>query len=363
VESAHLYQEIAESIRQEILYGALQAQDELPTVREMAERWGCAPGTVQRAYRELARQGLVVAHPGRGTRVASAGPGIDQLPLRRAMLMNRTESFLLTALSAGHSPDEVERAFQLSLDRWRTHEPGIEQHQSHSRFVGSHDPAVALLKQILAQRDPQIDLELSFAGSLGGLMALAQGEADVAGAHLWDAETDSYNAPFVRRLFPGRKMALLTMAHRRLGILTAAGNPLQIHSLEDVRSRRVRWIQRQRGAGTRVWLQAQCRDRNLQLNAEQIDPQEALTHSELAARLAEGAADAGLGIETAALAYGLDFILLTTECYHLILPETGLKSMLGEAITDVLQASTFREALHAMGGYEVNNTGHLDWVE
>ena len=105
-----IFQQVAESIRLEILYGSLKPDAELPTVRAMAEKWGCAPGTVLRAYQELAEQGLIVSRPGAGTRVASGAPSAGQTPLRRAALINQAETFLLGAMSAGYSVEEIGQA-------------------------------------------------------------------------------------------------------------------------------------------------------------------------------------------------------------------------------------------------------------
>ena len=96
-----LFQEIAESIRQAIVYGKIKPGDELPPIREMSDQWNCAPGTVQRAYRELVQQGFVTSRPGQGTRVLASLPSEHTSPLRRASLANEAEAFLLRVISSG----------------------------------------------------------------------------------------------------------------------------------------------------------------------------------------------------------------------------------------------------------------------
>ena len=196
--------------------------DALPPVREMAERWGCTPGTVQQAYKELARQGLAVSRSGQGTRVGTTLPAQppDRTPLRRASLVHQAEAFLLEVLAAGHTPAEAESAFRAALDRWRalSAETSVAPAQT-LRFAGSNDPALSLVASRFAAICPGCTLDVAFTGSLGGLIALAEGKADLAGSHLWDEESDSYNAPFVQRLLPGRRIVLLTLAHRRLLIV------------------------------------------------------------------------------------------------------------------------------------------------
>lgn len=363
-----LYQEIAESIRQGILYGRLSPDDELPSVREMSAQWHCAPGTVQRAYKELTRQGLVVSRPGAGTRVSNVSAADIQSPLRKATLVNQAESFLLHALTAGYRPEEIEQALGAALDRWRATtaeerpRPGPQDLPQQLRFVGSHDPAVSWLSRRLGEVVPDQALHLSFAGSLGGLMALARHEADIAGCHLWDEKSNIYNRTFVQHLMPGWRVALLRLADRRLGLITAPGNPLAIKSLADLVRPGVRFINRQEGAGTRVWLEAQLRLMAVQSGRIEGFKAVALTHLEVARAIASDQADAGIGIETAALAYNLDFVTLTTESYDLVIPEAKWHSPLVQALVNLLLTPEANNGIATMGGYDTGRTGSVEWV-
>lgn len=363
MDSPPLYQQIAESIRQEILTGTLQPGDTLPAVRDMAARHGCTPGTVQRAYRELARQGLVTSHPGRGTHVIGGLTARDEEPLRRAGLVHRAESFLLEVLTAGYSPAEVEQAVRLALDRWRALAEQPPPSAEPLRFIGSHDPAVALIAARFADIAPGAALHLAFAGSLGGLIALVEGKADLAGGHLWDEESDTYNVPFVRRLLPGQRVALLTLLHRRLGLLTPPGNPAAVSGLHDLTRPGLHFVNRQRGAGTRVWLDAHLR--RLGIAPAQICgyDHEALTHSEVALAVAEGRADVGLGIEAAALAYGLGFVHLTQERYDLVIPAASWDRAPVQALARWLTTTEARAAIASLGGCDVSATGEVSWIE
>src|SRR5512147_254094 len=144
MDSTYLYQQIAESLRQEILKESLKPGDRLPSLRQMTATWGCTAGTVQRAYRELTRQGLVVSRPGQGTHVIGLGAQRKEAPLRRAGLVHRAESFLLETISAGHTPDQIEEAVRIALDRWRTLQSQPQPINVESlNFNGSHDPALA----------------------------------------------------------------------------------------------------------------------------------------------------------------------------------------------------------------------------
>ncbi|GAB4447921.1 MAG: hypothetical protein Kow0031_30480 [Anaerolineae bacterium] len=358
--STILYKQIADEVRQEILGQALSPGDRLPSVREMADRWQCTIGTVQRAYDLLAADGLLVVRPGQGTHVADVPPLAQAESLRRAKLIHRAESFLLEVLTAGYTQAEVEQAVQLALERWRTvnHNPPPWPAQT-LRFVGSHDPAVALITTHFGDVAPDFVLQLQFAGSLGGLIALAEGQAELAGIHLWDETTDSYNAPFVTRLLPGREVVLLTLAHRRLGLVTAPGNPLNIAGLPDLAQPGLRFVNRQRGAGTRVWLDAQLRRAGVSVAQINGYTTEAKTHSQVAQAVAEDRADAGLAVESAAMTWGLHFVPLTMEQYELAITAEVFQRPPVQALAGWLASGPARQAIAALGGYETGATGQV----
>lgn len=361
-----LYIQIADAIRQELLAGKLHPGDLLPTVREMAERWKCTPGTVQQAYKELARLGLAVSRSGQGTRVGATLPAPDpgQGPLRHAALVHQAEAFLLEVLAAGHTPAEAESAFRAALDRWRAMATEPDRAPATAlRFVGSHDPAISWLAARFPDVNPGCRLEVAFTGSLGGLIALAEGKADIAGSHLWDAESDTYNAPFVRRLLPGRRVALLTLARRRLGLIVPPGNPAGLADITDLARAGVRIVNRARGTGTRVWLDAQFARRGMAAHGIAGYDQEVSTHAEVARAVAEGCADAGLTIEAAALAYGLSFVFLTTEPYDLVIPAETWEMASVQALAAWLRTEAARTAVAALGGYQTEETGRVGWVE
>jgi len=363
MEETLLYRQIAAAMRQNIRSGALKPGDRLPSIRQLTTEWNCTPGTVQRAYRELADQGLIISRPGQGTHVVPNLPRSDDAPLRRANLVFRAQSFLLEAFTAGHSPEDVEIAMQLALDQWRVicaeSQPVIE---GELRFNGSHDLALAWIASHFSEIAPGYLLSLQFSGSLGGLIALAENKADIAGCHLWDSETDSYNAPFVSRVLAGQRIALLTLAWRRQGLITRPGNPLGIHSVADLGRGDVRFVNRQPGSGTRVWIDAALQREGIASIQIEGYGNICQTHSELARTVAEGGADAGFGLQTAARTFGLDFTPLVNERYDLVIPEKITHDPAMERLTAWLQTSAAHEAIAGIGGYDTQNTGQIEWL-
>lgn len=364
----HLYQEIAESIRRQIAAGEIMPGDRLPAVRRMARQWSCTPGTVNRAYRELAEEGLVSGRRGSGTRVLESSLIANRPELEWANLVNRAEQFLLEVLSSGHTLELAQSALSVAVSRWLTlqeQSPIAASNLPPSqqlRFAGSHDLAVELLTHRLRASDSSVRLEVEFTGSLGGLIALAQGEADVAGIHLWDAATASYNLPFIRRVLPGRRLALVTLILRQLGLVVPAGNPQQIEGLSDLVRPTVRWMNRQPGSGTRIWLDEQLRQAKIEPADIQGYDREGATHMAVAQALQSGSATAGLSIKAAARAYGLDFIPLTDEPYQLVIPEGVWESAAWQTVLTIIESDRFVAAVNDLGGYNTDSTGELTWV-
>ncbi len=363
MDSAHIYQQIVDSIRDEILSGALKPGSVLPPMRKMTSKWNCTTGTIMRAYQELARMGLVVSHVGKGTKVVEQSPDQNQSPLRRAALFNRAESFLLETMTAGYSPDEIEKSMRVALDRWRATSTEPETTPLNIlRFAGSHDPSLALIASMYHDANPQFSLHLTFNGSLGGLIALAERKADLAGCHLWDENTDTYNEPFIRKLLPGQKVAMLTLAHRHVGLILNTGISPSIKSIKDLARPNVQFANRQQGSGTRVWLDSQFHRLKISPAHIQGYSQEYMTHSEVARAISKGQANAGIGVETAALSFGLEFKPLTTERYDLIVPFDKWEARPMQALKKWLTTRQSKEAIESLGGYDTSKTGTVIWV-
>jgi putative molybdopterin biosynthesis protein len=363
VEEKHLYRQIAEALRRQIINGELAPGARLPSLRAMTARWQCTQGTVQRAYQVLAGQGLVTSRAGQGTRVAMRPPVAEAAPLRRAALVHRAEAYLLEVVAAGYEPVEAEEALRQALERWQVAAQQPAQSGGEGlRFAGSHDLAVAWLAAHSHQALAGFPLQVSFSGSMGGLLALAEGRADVCGCHLWDAESDQYNLPTVRRLFPGARLPLVTLAWRRIGLILPPGNPHRLNSLHDLAQAGLRFANRQPGSGTRVWLDAALR--RLGVSPAQIKgfDDEMMTHSEVAQSVAEGRADCGLGLEAAARPYGLDFIPLTQERYDLVFRPQAWEHPAAQALHRWLVSAAGRNALAWLSGYDFSRAGEVTWT-
>ena len=225
--------------------------------------------------------------------------------------------------------------------------------------IGSHDLILDLLASRLSERPGNPTLASANVGSLGGLLAVRRGETHIAGSHLMDEDTGEYNVSYIERYIPDRQVALIHLAARTQGLMTAPGNPLGVSSLSDLANPGVRFVNRQRGAGTRVLLDFKLRE--LRIPAESITgyDREEYTHLAVAATVQGGRADAGLGILPAARAMGLDFIPLFDEQYDLVIPTEFYESDLLAPMLNMIRSPEFQSEVEALGGYNVSQMGTL----
>jgi putative molybdopterin biosynthesis protein len=223
--------------------------------------------------------------------------------------------------------------------------------------TGSHDLVLDVAASTLRNRDPRVTLASSNVGSLGGLTALRDGLCHVAGSHLLDPDTGEYTLPYLERLLPGRDVAVVRLVHRDQGLIVAPGNPKGIAGIEDVAGRGLRYVNRQRGAGTRMLLDHQLAQRGIEPNAIEGYRREEHTHLAVAAAVAAGRADCGLGVLAAARAFGLDFVPVAKEPYDLVLLKESLEAELLSPLFELLDSAGFRDAVKGLGGYDTAEMG------
>lgn len=223
--------------------------------------------------------------------------------------------------------------------------------------VGSHDLTLDLLAQLLGESDRRF--VSANVGSQGGLIALSRGEAHLAGSHLFDPESGEYNIAYIRKYLPNSPVRVIALVRRDQGLIVKKGNPRGIKSLNDLIRPEVQFMNRQRGAGTRVLLDHHLK--LLGLSAESIlgYTQEEFTHLGIAAAIASGRADCGLGIAAAAQALDLDFIPLFQERYDLVIPKVHAESELLSPLFGVLAGSGFRDSVSKLIGYDISVTGKI----
>lgn len=229
--------------------------------------------------------------------------------------------------------------------------------------TGSHDLTLDLLAGEIRALDPLVSLVAVSVGSLGGLAALKRSEAHIAGIHLLDPQSGDYNVSYVQRYLPGQPVALLTLAYREQGLILPRGNPRAVKSLADLGAPDLRFLNRQRGSGTRILLDYMLQKQGLEPKAIPGYGQEVFTHMEVAAAVASGAADAGLGIFAAARALDLEFVPVTEERYELAVPEAHWETPGVQALRRAVASPGFLRQVQELGGYNLDQSGAVRRVD
>ncbi|KGO34533.1 MAG: molybdopterin biosynthesis protein [Desulfoprunum sp.] len=226
--------------------------------------------------------------------------------------------------------------------------------------IGSHDNIIDLLANQLHTQRPLIRISSAHVGSMGGIMAIKRGEAHLAGTHLLDETTGEYNVSFIKRFLADVPLQLINLCHREQGLLVARGNPRNIQGFADIAEHGHLFINRQGGAGTRLLTDKCLAD--LKIGRERIQgyQREEYTHMGVAAAIASGSADAGMGIRAAAVALDLDFVPVAEERYDLIIPKKFLHDDKIARVLDLIRTNrTFQQRILALGGYELRDSGKV----
>lgn len=225
--------------------------------------------------------------------------------------------------------------------------------------IGSHDPLLDELANMMHGENPKVYMSSSHVGSMGGIMAIRRGEAHAAGCHLLDTETGEYNRAFIKKYFPKGGVRLLSCVGRQQGLMLQKGNPLKICSFGDVAKKGVSYVNRQKGSGTRILTDYLCRKEGIAPAEIYGYDREELTHTSVAAQIASGSADAGMGIYSAAKLYDLDFLPVCIEEYDLLIPDHAWDSPMVQQLIATLKSRDFREKIESMGGYTLDRPGEI----
>jgi len=303
----------------------------------LLRRLMCGPSTISRLGRDFGRHAAWVRHHLKRLEAVGLVEFAGQVTTR-----NYTEKFYRAAAGAFAvhmliAPDAGDRSVIVAL--------------------GSDDFALQLLTEELNEGQGAFEVAASSVGSLDGLIALRQGLADIAGCHLLDPDTDEYNVPYVRHLFPDRPVDVITLAYREQGLVHRRGAVPPITDIADLAGSTVRFANRNAGSGTRVWLDARLRECGIAHEAILGYDRELRTHAEVAIAVASDAADVGLAIRAAAEQYGLEFTPLFTERYDLVIDARRADEASIARIKDHLDTRRFRRGVGRLCGYDAGHTG------
>ncbi|MEH7436168.1 molybdopterin biosynthesis protein [Neobacillus drentensis] len=229
----------------------------------------------------------------------------------------------------------------------------LEEVRNSIVFSGSHDLTIDLLSSQLKRVHTDRKIVSSHVGSMAGIMAIRKGEAHVAGIHLLDPSTKQYNVSYVNKILAGQDVVLYPFLKRKQGWILPKGNPLEIETVADLVRGKANFVNRQKGAGTRILFDLLLSEEGL--SSEDIIgyEREMFSHLAVAAEVKGDRYGAGLGIYPAAKAMDLDFIPVADEEYDLLMTRSFYESDNGRQLVELIQSPAFKEQVEKIGGYQV----------
>lgn len=231
--------------------------------------------------------------------------------------------------------------------------------KSSSIIISGQDLSLDILASYIEEAPLGYRPLRSFTGSLNSLVKMYQGQADIVSTHLFDGDTGQYNLPYIKRLLTGRSYVVIHLLGRKAGLYVQKGNPKQLENWSDLAKPGIRLVNREPGSGARVLLDEQLRLANISSPSLAGYADEEQNHMAVAAKVASGQADVGVGIEKTARLIDVDFIPLIDEQYDLVLLKTKDNEALREFIVQTLNDPDFQAKISAIGGYDLTNAGTI----
>jgi putative molybdopterin biosynthesis protein len=226
-------------------------------------------------------------------------------------------------------------------------------------ITGSHDNTLDILADEIKGRSRDVSISSSHVGSMGGLMAIRRGACHMAGAHLLDPGDGSYNISYIQKYLPEEKLWVVNLVMREQGLIVPKGNPEDIQSIEDLKAKKLTFINRQPGSGTRILFDYKLAGLGISPSDIRGYENDEYTHMSVAVCVLSGRANAGLGIQAAARALDLDFIPVVTEEYDLVIPDRFYATPKVQVLLETIQTRQFQDRVRSLGGYDTKDTGKV----
>ena len=254
------------------------------------------------------------------------------------------------------------------IDQWIevNAQKGLEQARVKSRRIegallasGSNDPILDMLQTFMKKSYPEFYIFSANTGSTDGLKALNSGYTDIAWSHLFDPRTGEYNIPFLPTYLPAVKPVVVNLFYRDLGFIVAPKNPFHIEGFEDLIQKDLKFINRQKGSGTRLLLDHHLK--RLRISASKIDgyEREVYTHFEIGLSILSKEADVGIATITVSKLLGLPFIPIVRESFDMLLDQSTFFERGVQAFIEILNSKEFRTRVERLGSYDFKNSGKI----
>ena len=225
-------------------------------------------------------------------------------------------------------------------------------------IISGQDVVLDVLAKYMEKRQSSKVLR-SHEGSFNGIMAMYNGECDIASLHMFDGDTGDYNTPYVKKIFVSHPFLLINVVSRRAGFYVQQGNPLQLESFKDFKTKSFTLINREKGSGARTLLDEQLRIHHIAPPMIDGYDKEEMSHLDVASAVANGHADVGIGVEKIAKLVNVDFIPVIRERYDIVLLKTPDNQQLIDTVKEILTSADFQSEVAALGDYDVSQMGQV----
>jgi excisionase family DNA binding protein len=254
------------------------------------------------------------------------------------------------------------------IDEWieQNAKKGLGQAKEKSKRIGgallasgSNDPILDMLHTHMRKAYPEFYIFSANTGSSEGLKALNMGYTDIAWSHLFDPKTGEYNIPFLPAYVPNVKPVVVNLFRRELGFVVNAKNPFKIQGFDDLPQKGIRFINRQKGAGTRVLLDHHLKTLRIPPSKILGYENEVNTHLEVGLSILSKEADVGIATVAISKLLGLHFIPITGESFDMILDKETFFEKGVQAFIEILNSEGFRKRIEKLGSYDFKNSGKI----
>jgi len=254
------------------------------------------------------------------------------------------------------------------IDEWieKDSRKGITGLRERSRDVrgallasGSNDPVLDILLNYMKQLHPDFHIFSSSTGSTEGLELLSQDLTDIAWCHLFDPKTGEYNIPYLSNYFSDRKIAVVHLFYRELGFLSAADCPVNVSSFSDLAHPEIRFINRQKGSGTRLLIDHNLEKENIDATSIAGYDTEVYTHVEVGLSILSGVANTGIATIAISKLFGLNFAPIVRESFDMVLPQSTFFEKRVQAFIETLNNEDFKERVRVLGNYDFSDAGKI----
>jgi putative molybdopterin biosynthesis protein len=224
---------------------------------------------------------------------------------------------------------------------------------------GSNDPILDVLHTHMRKTYPEFYIFSANTGSSDGLKALNMGYTDIAWSHLFDPETGEYNIPFLPTFLPKVKPVVVNLFQRELGFVVAPKNPFKVQGFDDLTQKGIRFINRQKGSGTRVLLDHHLKSLKIPTSKIKGYEREVYTHFEVGLAILSKEADVGIATIAVTKLLGLSFIPVTQESFDMILDQSTFFQKGIQAFIEILNSQGFRNRIEKLGSYDFKTSGKI----